>query len=326
MSAAQHHLLLEVALAGQGPRTNGTQAHFSFMTLGGRGVGEVVGDVQGVSNIEAQPLGRLYEAWIQIPVLGGQLLLGLYDLNRDFYVTETAALFLNGSHGIGPEFGLAGVAGPSIYPSTALGVRIQAAVSPEITVRGAMLDGVPGDPTDPSAWGVALLRDEGALLAVEAEWAGAGARARVATGGWLYTSSTAQAEDSSPGGANGGVYLLVEGDLAGCHGGACLRAFARAGRAAPRLSPVASALGAGLVLEASPDGVALGAAIATAAPGGGAGAAPLHAPEHNLELTVRIPLASSIELLPDLQVIRAPGMARGCPTVVVASVRVALRL
>ena len=47
---------------------------------------------------------------------------GLVDINTTFDVQETAALFLNASHGIGPDLGDTGFNGPSDYPTTALAV------------------------------------------------------------------------------------------------------------------------------------------------------------------------------------------------------------
>jgi porin len=49
--------------------------------------------------------------------------IGLYDLNSEFDVIEAAALFLNPSHGIGPDFAQSGRNGPSIFPVTSLAIR-----------------------------------------------------------------------------------------------------------------------------------------------------------------------------------------------------------
>lgn len=322
---AQHHMLLEASVPGHGGGSRAEWAHLSFVSTGGRGVADAIGDVQGVSSIEAPHLGRVYEAWIQLRLPGrGALLAGLYDLNRDFYVTEAAALFLNGAHGIGPEFGLTGLGGPSIYPATSLALRLQMEVSPGLTLKGAVLDAVPGDPENPEGWGVSLRREEGALVVAEADFAMPTFPVRVALGAWSYTAAFAAVDGQGMARANRGAYFLAEGDVAGCRSGPCLRAFARAGRAARRYNLVASALGAGLVLETSPDGPALGVALATAAPGLTCGHGAERAVEGNLEVIARLPLTSAIQLLPDLQFIRAPGMNHTHAAVMVASVRVAM--
>lgn len=324
-AATQHHMLLEVTARRLGPASEKAWANVSFVTTGGKGVADAIGDIQGVSNIEAAGLGRVYEAWIHLP-LGrkGTILAGLYDLNRDFYVTEAATLFLNGAHGIGPEFGLTGVAGPSIYPATSLALRLQREVTSGLTLRGAVLDAVPGDPAHPGTWGISLSREEGALLVAEVELARGTLPLRLAFGGWNYTAGFAAEDGEGISRGNRGAYVLAEGEVAGGAGGSCLRAFARAGRAAPHYNVVASALGGGLVLEARPEGPALGVALAAAAPGAACGDAAECAMEGNLELTVRLPVTPSIQILPDVQFIRAPGMRRAQATAVVASVRVSM--
>jgi carbohydrate-selective porin OprB len=84
-----------------------------------------VGDAQGVSNIEAPAKWKIEEGWIQQNLFGNRfsVLFGRYDLNSEFYRLQSAALFLNSSFGIGPEFSESGVEGPSIFPNTSVGVR-----------------------------------------------------------------------------------------------------------------------------------------------------------------------------------------------------------
>ena len=79
----------------------------------------------------------------------GSLLLGLYDLNSEFDVIETAGLFLNSSFGIGAEYGSSGRNGPSIFPATSFGARLSGQPVQSLFIRGAVLDGVPGDPPPP---------------------------------------------------------------------------------------------------------------------------------------------------------------------------------
>src|SRR6266404_5858199 len=57
----------------------------------------LVGDAQGVSNLEAPGGGQLYEAWLQQNLLGNRIsvLVGRYDLNTEFYRLQAATLFLN---------------------------------------------------------------------------------------------------------------------------------------------------------------------------------------------------------------------------------------
>ena len=107
---------------------NGMISPFAYgLANHGGSISELTGDIQSVSNIEAENSWRLYEVWANVPIktLNGSLLVGLYDLNSEFDVINTGGLFLNSSHGIGPDFSSSGVTGPSIFPYTSLAVRFK---------------------------------------------------------------------------------------------------------------------------------------------------------------------------------------------------------
>ncbi|TDI96625.1 MAG: hypothetical protein E2O76_11425 [Caldithrix sp.] len=92
-------------------------ASFFLYGLGNSGgnPSENVGDAQIVSNIEGPDTWKFYEIWIQQNLFLGKLsvLAGLYNLNSEFDVIETGQLFLNSSHGIGPDFSQTGLNGRS---------------------------------------------------------------------------------------------------------------------------------------------------------------------------------------------------------------------
>src|SRR2546422_1304241 len=71
---------------------------FALGTHGGA-PSDLVGDVQGVSNLEAPAAVRLEEAWLQQNLLDNRLswLVGRYDLNTEFYRLQSGALFINRS-------------------------------------------------------------------------------------------------------------------------------------------------------------------------------------------------------------------------------------
>jgi porin len=328
-SPSQHYFLL--AFDAQDRVRDGldVEAFVSFMDHGGLGVRGRSGDIQGISNIEALPSQRLYEAWAQATLGDGaaSVLVGLYDLNRDFYSIRASKLFLNASHGIGPEIGLSGLAGPSIYPNTSLALRAQVRAAEGVLFRFAVLDGVPGAPGHPGSFAIHLGADDGALLVGEADVIpGGSGPLRVAAGVWAYTARFDGARGIRGSGSRG-AYVFTEGELAGCEGdGPCLRAFLRAGHAAPDFNPISNSLGAGVTLEGGPRGSSVGVAWAMAHTGmvfDGATGYP-HGTEGNLEITARVPIIPGVEILPDLQIIRAPGMDPTSPRVAVASVRLAL--
>ncbi len=101
------------------------------------------GDAQGVSNLEGPARSTLYEGWIQQNLFRDRLsiLVGRYDLNTEFYRSQSAGLFLNSSFGIGPELSESGRNGPSIFPNTSVGARFAWKPVRSVVVRAATFNG-----------------------------------------------------------------------------------------------------------------------------------------------------------------------------------------
>jgi porin len=144
---------------------------FHFYGLGNQGgnLSELTGDIQVVSNIEADNSWRIYEAWVNrsVDAIRTSFLFGLYDLNSEFDVINTGGLFMNSSHGIGPEYSSTGELGPSIFPLTSLAFRVKINPIPGVSVKGALLDAVPSDPDNTAGTTILLRESEGALIAGE---------------------------------------------------------------------------------------------------------------------------------------------------------------
>lgn len=144
---------------------------FYFYGLGnqGKSISEIVGDKQVVSNIDTKNSWRLYEAWAEkiIPTINSSILVGLYDLNSEFDKTNTGSLFLNSSHGIGPDFSSSGITGPSIFPLTSLSARLKVHLFSAVSFKFAVLDGVPSDPDNTIGTSLLIREKEGALLVSE---------------------------------------------------------------------------------------------------------------------------------------------------------------
>lgn len=88
----------------------------------GNSISELVGDLQGISNIEAHEGAEILEAWLELTSQTGlRLKGGILDSNADFDSIDPAQFFINSSHGIGPDFSTVGLSGPSIFPETGLG-------------------------------------------------------------------------------------------------------------------------------------------------------------------------------------------------------------
>ncbi|NNE45980.1 MAG: carbohydrate porin [Rhodothermales bacterium] len=248
--------------------------------LGNQGgsISEIAGDAQGVSNIEAPTSWRLYEAWIEQVLPGDRvsILAGLYDVNTEFDVIWTGSLFMNSSHGIGPDFSQSGMNGPSIFPVTSLAIRARGSISNRLIFKAAILDGVPGDPEKPTGTHIKFGDDDGILMAGEVvlllggddEWKTEPSRfrlvsrtdveffdARFAIGAWKYTGKFVELRDprilalTAPSTDNRGVYALAEWNVLREPGDAAqgLSAFGRYGIANDRINRFASYAGLGLV-------------------------------------------------------------------------------
>lgn len=255
----------------------GTRLFVYGLANQGGNLTELVGDAQVVSNIEAQNSWRLYEAWFQYinPDTRSSLLAGLYDLNAEFDINNTGALFINSSHGIGAEYAASGITGPSIFPLTSLSARYKLALSSRSTFKIALLDGVPSDPGNTRGTKVFLRENDGALLAAELaifgngregyrslnnedklsmlldRQSGNGFHNKLAIGGWYYTQERASFSVQGAGEPtnNWGAYVLGEGRLytEGSSATQGLSAFVRAGIANPDINRFESYVGTGLV-------------------------------------------------------------------------------
>lgn len=312
---------------------------------GGGSIGEYVGDAQGVSNIEAPRGFKLYEAWVQQNLRSNRwsVLVGLYDINSEFDVTQSAGLFLNSSHGIGAEYAASGFAGPPIYPFPALSVRLKTLFSSSFYAQAVIADGVPGDPNDDTDNAVIIRDEEGALLAGEIGWyrlartgstaktKGESSRARrrhigrevsadyklkLAFGAWRYTSDFEQLRSASARSAeDNGMYVLMDwkayrepqDDAQG------LAAFLRLGSADNQASRFNFYGGAGvaytgLISGRNEDEIGFAVAVArTSDYTRTTSPTPLDNNETVFELTYRMQLKPWLALQPNVQYVKNPG-------------------
>lgn len=199
---------------------------------GGKPNANLVGSSQGVDNIEVDTnAAKLFQAWIQKQFLNEKLsaLFGLYDLNSEFYVSHSTGIFLHPSPGIGSELAQTGLNGPSVFPTSSVGLRVGYLPTPETYVQAVVLDGVPGDPDNPRGTHIQFNDGDGALRVVEvgyipgkAQGGGAaspGQADKYAVGAWSYTTRFADLVDIDGVGdplmrkGNRGFYVLAERTL-----------------------------------------------------------------------------------------------------------------
>ncbi|EIZ78819.1 carbohydrate-selective porin OprB [Novosphingobium sp. Rr 2-17] len=238
----------------------GARVHLHLLSNHGGSINALAGTLQGVDNIEV-PEGRikLYDAWIEQDIAGGRaaLLVGLSDLNVDFYQNDAAGILVAPAFGIGSELSATGPNGPSIFPSTALTARLNVAIAKSGYVRAAVVNaraGVLGDRP-----GIDFKMRDGALLIAEA---GVRTNGKLAVGAWRYTR---QQDDLRACDANGdpikrtaiGAYVLVDQRVWGDDSRG-IDLFFRAGVSDGKTTPFRGGFQAGLLanglIPGRPDG------------------------------------------------------------------------
>ncbi len=272
---------------------------------------DLVGDLQAVSNIEAVRAWRIYEAWYEFGAEAWSLKTGLYDLNSEFDVNTVGSLFIHSSHGIGADVGQTGRNGPGIFPVSALAIRGAVTVGPG-TARMALLDGVPGHPTDPASNRISLDGDDGILAVVEYDRPVA-ATHRVWAGYWRYSSASAYLADPPRRSRDEGWYLGIESTVTVA--GHDVGWFLRYGEAREALNVFGGYAGAGIVIDAPFPGRPedqLGLAVASAAAGSPyrrvleTGGTATRSRETAWELTYRAAVGERLSVQPDLQYVVNP--------------------
>jgi porin len=309
----------------------------SLIHVGGDAIsGELVGDLQGLNNIEADAGWYLYDLWTEVSFGARQaasVRAGFLDLNAEFDTSDTAGFFIGPPFGIGTDLAQTGENGPGIFPVTALGLRFGGTLGDGLQWRIAAYEGTPGR-TDRHRFATASFKDtEGALLIGELDFTPRHLH-KLAFGAWSYTAGfqsidAAATDDARRRRGNHGAYAMVDAPL-GSPGGLRLDGMLRAGVADARFNPVGTYVGGALVasnlLASRPDD-AVGIAVAHARTGSRfrralafEGGAPTST-ETAVELTWRAPLLQSLAVVPSVQWIAAPGADRSRRNAFVAGLR-----
>jgi len=298
--------------------------------LGGFGQSptELVGDLQTSSNIEAgMNYFKLYEVWFQQNLLDDKIsiLLGLHDLNGEFYVTDPAGLFFNSSFGIGADMSQSGENGPSIFPSTALAARLKIEPVEHFYASAAAYNAVAGDPLKPWATAADFTFANGFLIIGEIGFAVEN-NMKIAAGGWGYTKPVVTFTDTPATGY--GAYLLFDKTI-----GEHVSFFIRGGMANPATYQVAFNVAEGIHLSGAlwgrdDDELGIGATTVinstTFTDLMSTAGAPVDTQETAIELTYRIAATPWASLQPDLQYVVNPGTNPGTADAVVVSLRAEL--
>jgi len=312
----------------------GARVHLYLLNNSGGAPNDLIGTLQGVDNIEVpRPRARLYELWLEQSFADDRaaLLVGLYDLNSEFYSTGASDLLINPSFGIGSEFASTGPNGPSIFPSTTLAARLRVGGEEGLSVQAAVLNADAATLGDPGRPDMGL--DEGALVIGEAAWNGP---VRMAAGVWGYTRRQDDIRDATAAGdparrrARGG-YALAEGRFAGDEARG-MSAFVRLGLSDGDTTPFTGGWQAGVkvhgVFESRPDsafsvGVQQAFLSNKARANGRDEGLDLGGHESGVEITYA-DTVGRLTIQPDLQVIFRPGGERSRDHAIVGALRLSL--
>ncbi len=178
----------------------------------------------GVDNIETSANGnttKVFQAWLQQSFLDEKLsiLAGLYDLNAEFYATESSSMFIHPTFGMSAELAGTGKNGPSVFPTSSFGIRLKIHPAPGHYLQAITLDGVSGDPNNAQGTQIHFNEGDGALNVVEYGFPlGTPESAhnnKLAFGVWQYTTRFDDILDMDANGnpekrASRGAYAVIE--------------------------------------------------------------------------------------------------------------------
>lgn len=315
----------------------GASIHGHFLNNSGGSPNDALGIADGIDNIEvASQRGKLHEIFLDQTFQGGNLLfrIGQFDLNADFYVTDSSGLFINPAFGISAELSATGSAGPSIFPSTALGVMVRSAPSETSYLQLAVFDENAGNIGDEG--GIPSPFKNGALVIGEAGWTAEG---KIAFGLWGYTDKQADLREVDRLGTavmatETGAYILVDQPIDALSEGARkANAFLRLGVSSGRATPFSGASQAGIyvshVFSDRPDSqLGVGVRYALLSDRYQANARDIGinpaSNETGLEVTYADNILPWLTAQPSVQVISNPGGDADADTVVVAALRVSM--
>lgn len=295
---------------------------------GGKPDAALVGSAQGIDNIETpKATSKLYMAWLQQNFLDDRLsfLGGLYDVNSEFYVTDSSGLFIHSTYGIGTDAAQSGLNGPSIFPFTAVAARVKIQPTPNVYLMAAVADGAPGSPDDLEGTQIEFKSGDGALFFTEAGFipGGSAPNGKLALGAWAYSDKFPDQIDVDVNGnplkeRSQGVYMIGERKIFTPAGGEDkgLTIFGRFGVADDQVNQFDYAWSTGLVytgLIPGRDAGQFGIAVSGAhnsdkfKAASAAAATPVNDAETAYELTYSDYVTPWLSLQPDVQYIVNPG-------------------
>lgn len=335
---------LDLALTLSGDELYGVPGNKIYLYLlnnhGGK-PNNIIGSGQGIDSTEVTTnTTKFLEAWMEQEFFEGKfaLLAGLYDVNSEFDVSDSAGLYTNPSFGIGPEFSATGQNGPSIFPTTSLALRAKIAPWKNFYFQGAILDGVPGSITNPYGTHIQFNTGDGSLLLAELGLESfkitENVLAKIGIGHWEYTSRFDDLVDLDDNGLpikrkSSGNYLLMDYNFVRGENKwpTALDAFLKLGVSDKDINQFKNSLQIGLNLHGllpKREEDIFGFGLTSARPSEKwnlANAGADFSQERIMEATYSAKMSEWLTIQPDMQWIRTYNSAAGTPNTTVAGLR-----
>lgn len=154
--------------------------------------GDRIGSIFPASNIEADESFRLFELWFEQSLLENKLKVRVGSLAADgeFFISDTAANFINSTFGWSAATANNMAAGGPGYPLASLGARVAYSPNDDLTILAAIFNGSPSDPfaEDPqkdNRHGVEFRLEDDPLIMIEAQFKyNVGLPGTLKLGGW----------------------------------------------------------------------------------------------------------------------------------------------
>lgn len=126
----------------------GAAIHANAFYVHGKGPTAKTGSTFAVSNLEGYETFRLDELWLEQSLLGDKLKVKVGSIAADtmFFISDTAAVFLNGTFGWPGILASNTIAGGPGYPLTSMGAVVTYTPNEQLTLMGAVFNGSPADP------------------------------------------------------------------------------------------------------------------------------------------------------------------------------------
>lgn len=218
---------------------DGGTLHANALWIAGRSLSQdKVGDISGISNIAGYDTIRLQEMWYQQTFwsMRASLKVGVIAADAEFFTSDTASLFINGTFGAFTLVG-ANLPDPPVYPMAAPAVRFLVQPIPQFYFQSGIYAGSTGD-QDVNKNGVdfPMSMHDGALIFSEIGWLvnqAANDRGLIGSyklGSFVHTANFQNQVTGASEGVNYGVYGVIDQELYK-HGGKSVAFFVRGGGA-----------------------------------------------------------------------------------------------